>query len=357
MDVTSLPLESVSLGSWCSTRSSDAHRRFLEERRILALLEHPGIARLIDGGVTSQGVSWFAMELVEGEPIDVYCDARQLSVDQRLDRFIDVCDAVQWGRGETDEFETVVAVLERAWSDLGEFAVIDSALGTLITRRERAYGPGQVPTLLAFLHGQNKVRLGEIDSADLWIGRALRDTTQRAGSLANWMPPVLAGLRLDQGRLGDAEAAIARLPGGLRGRRATAALLRARFLDAKGNRKDAATLLEREMAALYAESPMTLTLFTLPLLTAGEWRLALGDASGADSLARMARAAATLDTLTLERSGLVGRAELLLARALAAQGKAPAARDAVQRAIVALTNGYGPSNRWARDARALLGAR
>jgi hypothetical protein len=53
----------------------------------------------------------------------------------------------------------------------------------------------------------------------------------------------------------------------------------------------------------------------------------------------------------------VGRAELLLARALAAQGKAPATREAAERAIVAVTNGYGPSNQWARDARALLGAR
>lgn len=113
-------------------------------------------------------------------------------------------------------------------------------------------------------------------------------------------------------------------------------------------------LLERELAALYSESPKTQTLFTLPLVTAGEWRLALGDARGADSLARLARTAATLDTLTLTRSGLVGRSELLLARALHAQGQMPAAREAAQRASVALTNGYGSSSRWPREARALL---
>src|SRR5690349_21000144 len=49
-------------------------RRFAEERRILALLEHPRIAHLIDGGLTDDGVPYFAMELVEGEPIDVYCN-------------------------------------------------------------------------------------------------------------------------------------------------------------------------------------------------------------------------------------------------------------------------------------------
>jgi eukaryotic-like serine/threonine-protein kinase len=76
--------------------SAAMHRRFLDERRILALLEHPRIAHLIDGGLTSDGLPYFAMELVEGEPIDVYCDARGLSVEQRLDLVIDVSDAVQY---------------------------------------------------------------------------------------------------------------------------------------------------------------------------------------------------------------------------------------------------------------------
>ena len=79
-----------------ASRGSDVVRRFLEERRILALLEHPGIARLIDGGVTDQGEPYFAMELVDGEPIDTYCDSRQLAIEQRLDVFGAVCDAVQY---------------------------------------------------------------------------------------------------------------------------------------------------------------------------------------------------------------------------------------------------------------------
>ncbi|HKJ02432.1 MAG TPA: protein kinase, partial [Longimicrobiales bacterium] len=54
----------------------EAHLRFLEERRILARLEHPGIARLYDGGVTDDGRPFSAMEYVEGQPIDVYCDRR-----------------------------------------------------------------------------------------------------------------------------------------------------------------------------------------------------------------------------------------------------------------------------------------
>ena len=71
-------------------------RRFFEERRILAWLEHPRIARLIDGGLTSDGMPYFAMEFVDGEPIDVYCEHRGLSLDDRLALFEQVCDAVSY---------------------------------------------------------------------------------------------------------------------------------------------------------------------------------------------------------------------------------------------------------------------
>ncbi|HEX3236314.1 MAG TPA: serine/threonine-protein kinase [Gemmatimonadales bacterium] len=71
-------------------------RRFLEERQILATLDHPHIAKLLDGGVTGDGLPWFAMEYVEGEPIDRYCDRLGLGVDDRLRLFLAVCDAVQY---------------------------------------------------------------------------------------------------------------------------------------------------------------------------------------------------------------------------------------------------------------------
>jgi serine/threonine-protein kinase len=76
--------------------TADDHlaRRFLEERQILATLEHPGIARLLDGGVTDHGLPWFAMEYVEGTAIDRYCDEHRLTIDERLTLFCDVCDAV-----------------------------------------------------------------------------------------------------------------------------------------------------------------------------------------------------------------------------------------------------------------------
>ena len=70
--------------------------RFVDERQILASLEHPGIARLQDGGVTPEGTPWFAMEYVEGKPLDAWCDERTLSVEDRLKLFAEVCDAVAY---------------------------------------------------------------------------------------------------------------------------------------------------------------------------------------------------------------------------------------------------------------------
>lgn len=71
-------------------------RRFRHERGLLARLEHRNIATLLDGGVTDEGQPWFAMELVDGERIDRWCDARGLGVRARVELFRQVCTAVQY---------------------------------------------------------------------------------------------------------------------------------------------------------------------------------------------------------------------------------------------------------------------
>jgi predicted Ser/Thr protein kinase/tetratricopeptide (TPR) repeat protein len=71
-------------------------RRFRHERQILAGLDHPNIAGLLDGGVTHDGRPWFAMEYVDGQPIDEYCNANLLSTRQRVEIFLEVCEAVQY---------------------------------------------------------------------------------------------------------------------------------------------------------------------------------------------------------------------------------------------------------------------
>jgi serine/threonine protein kinase/tetratricopeptide (TPR) repeat protein len=70
--------------------------RFKNERQILASLEHPNIARLIDGGTTDDGLPYFVMEMVEGQPIDQYCDSQRLSTVERLRLFRSVCAAVHY---------------------------------------------------------------------------------------------------------------------------------------------------------------------------------------------------------------------------------------------------------------------
>jgi serine/threonine protein kinase len=70
--------------------------RFKKERQILANLNHPNIARLLDGGATEECVPYFVMELVEGQPIDKYCDSHKLGIPVRLQLFLEVCSALQY---------------------------------------------------------------------------------------------------------------------------------------------------------------------------------------------------------------------------------------------------------------------
>jgi len=70
--------------------------RFRAERQILANLNHPNIARLLDAGEMEDGQPYLVMEYVEGEPVDSYCDSRNLDLRQRLQLFSQICDAVRY---------------------------------------------------------------------------------------------------------------------------------------------------------------------------------------------------------------------------------------------------------------------
>ena len=76
--------------------AADLGMRFRAERQILASLNHPNIARLIDAGETDDGQPYLVMEYVEGQPLDQYCDERKLDLRKRLKLFIDICAAVQY---------------------------------------------------------------------------------------------------------------------------------------------------------------------------------------------------------------------------------------------------------------------
>ena len=74
--------------------------RFEQEREALAVMDHPNIARVLDAGTTASGRPYFVMELVKGAPIVDYCDQNQLSIDERLELFARVCEAVQHAHGK-----------------------------------------------------------------------------------------------------------------------------------------------------------------------------------------------------------------------------------------------------------------
>lgn len=74
--------------------TENLRRRFQHERQILASLEHPNIARLLDAGTSPSGVPFLAMEYVEGIPIDEFCNTNELNLEQRLELFRTVCEAM-----------------------------------------------------------------------------------------------------------------------------------------------------------------------------------------------------------------------------------------------------------------------
>ncbi|HTR36462.1 MAG TPA: serine/threonine-protein kinase [Bryobacteraceae bacterium] len=76
--------------------TAEVLNRFRRERQILAHLEHPCIARLLDGGATASGAPYYVMEYVRGEPITTYCFRLNLSISDRLDLFRQVCTAVEY---------------------------------------------------------------------------------------------------------------------------------------------------------------------------------------------------------------------------------------------------------------------
>jgi serine/threonine protein kinase/tetratricopeptide (TPR) repeat protein len=71
-------------------------RRFRKERQILAALDHPNIAQLLDGGTTDDGLPYFVMEFIEGHPLYQYCDEHQLNITERLKLFLAICDAAHY---------------------------------------------------------------------------------------------------------------------------------------------------------------------------------------------------------------------------------------------------------------------
>jgi serine/threonine protein kinase/tetratricopeptide (TPR) repeat protein len=118
--------------------SDDFLQRFAQERQILASLNHPGIARLLDGGRDDRGRPYLVMEYIEGEPLDRYCDARRLDIAQRIGLFVQVANAIAHAHrnliAHRDLKPTNILVTEDGTVKLLDFGIAkvlsDDAVGT-----------------------------------------------------------------------------------------------------------------------------------------------------------------------------------------------------------------------------------
>ena len=102
-------------------------RRFRHERQILASLEHPNIARLLDAGRAADGLPYFAMEFVKGKPLDEFCDEKNLNIQERLRLFLQICAAVSFAHSRLvvhrDLKPTNILVTENGTVKLLDFGI------------------------------------------------------------------------------------------------------------------------------------------------------------------------------------------------------------------------------------------
>ena len=120
--------------------TEDILRRFRNERQILAQLDHPNIARLIDGGTTDDGRPYFVMEYVNGQPITAYCESHSLNPTERLDLFRKVCAAVTFAH------QNLVIHRDLKPSNIlvaadGEPKLLDFGIAKLLGPEEEALAP------------------------------------------------------------------------------------------------------------------------------------------------------------------------------------------------------------------------
>lgn len=129
--------------------SDSALHRFTTERQILASLEHPGIARLIDGGSSEDGVPYVVMELIDGEPITHYCDRHALDLDKRLKLFQDVCLTLEAAHAKGIVHRDIKPGNVLATAD-GQTKVVDFGIAKVLRSQEFAAGlPETLPGLMA----------------------------------------------------------------------------------------------------------------------------------------------------------------------------------------------------------------
>ena len=124
--------------------------RFEAERQALALMDHPNIARVLDAGATESGRPYFVMELVHGIPITEYCDQHEMSIRERLELFVPVCQAVQHAHHkgiihrDLKPSNILVSVRRRRAGRQGDRLRRGQGHGSQAHRQGDGHGPGPV---------------------------------------------------------------------------------------------------------------------------------------------------------------------------------------------------------------------
>ncbi len=142
--------------------------RFEAERRALALMDHPNIAKVLDAGTTESGRPFFVMELVKGVPITRFCDERQLSLRERLELFIPVCHAIQHAhqKGVIHRDIKPTNVLVALYDDRPVPKVIDfgvaKAAGSQLTDLSLVTGFGAIVGTLEYMSPE-QAQLNQLD--------------------------------------------------------------------------------------------------------------------------------------------------------------------------------------------------
>lgn len=247
-------------------------------------------------------------------------------------------------RVETPAMARVVANLVQPLWNLGEMTQAHDVLARLVRRQEATWGAGRTHSLMAYWYGLSHQYLGQLDSAQQWMTRAVSDTSADGQEAAMVAAPMLAVVRTLRGESPEPYLARASAPGGMMARAgaATRALVAAHMAayttpGARGA-ADAVGVLQGAVGL----RPDTLPRAWANTLLFGARQAALaGDEALALTWARATARIAVVDSLAATESAMVGRAEWLVAAQQQRAGQTGEARAAITRALPALRHGLG----------------
>ena len=169
-----------------ATVHGDLGMRFRAERQILASLNHPNIARLLDAGETDAGQPYLVMEYVHGEPVDRFCDHMQLDVPARLELFLQICTAVQYAHQNL--------IVHRDLKPANILVTAEGAPKLLDFGIAKLLDVGDAAALLALTRMNDRLLTPEYASPEQILGRAVT-TASDVYALGVVLYELLAGVR------------------------------------------------------------------------------------------------------------------------------------------------------------------